>query len=79
MKVITHNICPPIPVRGADWAAYLDGQEESGPCGHGATELDAIVDLFWQTTNAAEERVVKEHMDAFEAALAAADDAAEDR
>lgn len=75
MKVITHNVCPPIPVRCADWAAYIDGTEEHGHCGHGATELDALVDLLWQTTNAAQELAVQERMDEVEAALAAADDA----
>jgi hypothetical protein len=75
MKIITHNVCPPIPVRCADWAAYFDGDEEDGPCGHGATELDAIIDLFWQTTDASRELAARERMDELEAALAAADDA----
>jgi hypothetical protein len=36
---------PPIPSRAYDWSAWVDGQEEHGPYGHGATEADAINDL----------------------------------
>lgn len=48
-KVITHNICPPIPVRSADWVAYYDGEEEDGPSGYGATEQQAIAALIDNT------------------------------
>lgn len=43
--MITSYVCPPIPWRGADWCAYLDGDEECGPYGFGATEADAVLDL----------------------------------
>jgi hypothetical protein len=45
MKIITSHDYPPIPVRHLDWSAYLDGQEETGPYGHGATEQEAIDNL----------------------------------
>lgn len=45
-KIVTEYVCPPIPVRGADWAAFFDGQEESGPVGYGETEAEAIEDLL---------------------------------
>lgn len=44
-KIITTHVCPPIPVRSFDWCAYLDGREEDGPKGWGATEAEAIADL----------------------------------
>ena len=43
--MITKFIYPPIPIRSFDWTAYLDGDEESGPYGYGATEAAAILDL----------------------------------
>jgi hypothetical protein len=49
MKVITQHICPPIPVRCADWAAWFDGKEEDGPCGLGSTKEEALQDLFDQS------------------------------
>jgi hypothetical protein len=61
-RVITHYICSPIPVRGADWPAYFDGCEEDGPYGHGATELDALEDLYWQVRTASEARAVAAKM-----------------
>lgn len=67
MKLILANICPPIPIRTYDWAAYFDGSEEDGPCGHGKTQMDALYDLLWQIVSAEEERVVQQHMDALEA------------
>lgn len=36
---------PPIPIRNADWSACIDGQEEDGPYGRGATKTQAIVEL----------------------------------
>lgn len=36
---------PPIPTRSHDWSAWIDGNEESGQIGHGATEAEAIADL----------------------------------
>ena len=45
MKIITHNIFPPIPDRTHDWCAYRDGEEENGNYGYGRTEQEAIADL----------------------------------
>lgn len=47
-RIVTSYDCPPIPWRGADWVAYRDGMEESGPYGRGPTEDDAIDDLLEQ-------------------------------
>lgn len=47
-RILTAHINPPIPVRQFDWAAWLDGDEEAGPTGTGATEADAIRDLQQQ-------------------------------
>lgn len=49
-KIITRNICPPIPMRQFDWCAYFDGDEESGRCGHGHTEVEAVADLVENCT-----------------------------
>ena len=43
-SVQTENVYPPIPIRGYDWMAYLDGHEE-GPSGWGETEQQAIASL----------------------------------
>ena len=45
-KVITRNVYPPIPDRRFDWTAYYDGEEESNHAGWGATEAEAIADLY---------------------------------
>lgn len=51
VKIITTHIYPPIPFRGCDWEAHLDGDEPtddgqwSGPRGFGATESEAIANL----------------------------------
>ena len=47
-KIVTDNICPPIPDRQFDWIAYFDGDEENGPCGYGPTEEAAVADLAEQ-------------------------------
>ena len=39
---------PPIPVRSHDWQAWLDGQEDGGAVGNGATEDAAVADLLAQ-------------------------------
>lgn len=39
---------PPIPIRTMDWSAWLDGREESGPTGRGASEDMAVADLLQQ-------------------------------
>jgi hypothetical protein len=45
MKIVTSHICPPIPIRSVDWCAWYDGQEETGFCGYGATEEEAVASL----------------------------------
>lgn len=45
MKIITDYVRPAIPVRGLDWCAFIDGQEEKGPYGWGDTEAEAIENL----------------------------------
>lgn len=37
---------PPIPIRTLDWCACVDGREEAGPCGYGATRDEAVTELF---------------------------------
>jgi hypothetical protein len=44
-KIRTNYDFPPIPIRSHDWSAWVDGSEESGPFGNGATEAEAIADL----------------------------------
>lgn len=46
MKVITTLDPKPIPVRFFDWEATFEGYDGSGPIGFGATEQDAIDDLY---------------------------------
>ena len=58
MKVTTHHICPPIPVRCADWVAHFDGREEDGPYGHGSTERAALRQLLWLTKTTDETKSV---------------------
>lgn len=45
MKIITQNICPPIPIRCYDWVAWYDGRED-WITGCGRTEKDAIDELI---------------------------------
>lgn len=37
-KLITSHVYPPIPDRSFDWCAYVEGDEEAGKYGYGATE-----------------------------------------
>jgi hypothetical protein len=39
---------PPIPARDCDWSAVVDGQEEYGPYGYGATQDGAVENLLSQ-------------------------------
>jgi hypothetical protein len=48
MKIVTNFVYPPIPERSMDWEAHLDGYEPGEPVGHGATEADAVAELFAQ-------------------------------
>ncbi len=45
-KIQTSHTYPPIPVRGFDWCAWFDGDEELGRYGYGPTEQEAIADLL---------------------------------
>jgi hypothetical protein len=44
-RIITSYIRPPVPSRRFDWAAWVDGREESGQVGYGATEAEALAEL----------------------------------
>lgn len=51
--VHTTHVYPPIPIRSFDWSAHFDGYDgapDAGfqPIGSGATEQEAIDDLFEQ-------------------------------
>ncbi len=48
IKVRTSHDYPPIPVRDMDWSAVDDNYDEGGHIGFGATEQEAIDDLFDQ-------------------------------
>ncbi len=48
IHIKTQHVFPPIPNRNFDWSACLDGREESGPYGQGATEHIAVADLVEQ-------------------------------
>lgn len=45
-RIVTTHEYPPIPLRGFDWCAYLDGDEELQRYGYGPSEDDAITDLL---------------------------------
>lgn len=45
-KLITSHVNPPIPNRGFDWCAYIEGDEEAGKYGYGATEEEAVADFI---------------------------------
>jgi hypothetical protein len=57
MKLITHHVFPPIPIRQFDWTAYDDnlGCEEGCPVGWGSTEAEATADLMAQLHERAQE------------------------
>ena len=45
MKIVTHHVYPPIPMRQFDWSAVTDDYEPEHPIGWGSTEAEAIADL----------------------------------
>jgi hypothetical protein len=47
-EIRTEYICPPIPIRNFDYTAWIDGEEEDGKHGYGATKQEAIDDLLTQ-------------------------------
>ena len=46
MCIVTRYNPPPIPPREFDLCAYIDGCEEEGAFGFGATEQEAVSDLL---------------------------------
>jgi hypothetical protein len=46
--LVVDFIYPPIPTRAFDWCVYVDGQEERGENGFGATREAAVADFFEQ-------------------------------
>ena len=58
MRILTNHDYPPIPIRTMDWSAWdddtydadcnQDGYFSTSPMGHGATEQQAIEDLWEQ-------------------------------
>lgn len=52
-KIETHFCKKPIPERHSDWSATSVDYEPGDPVGRGATEVEAIADLYWKL----EERV----------------------
>ena len=46
MKIVTNRVYPPIPDRGHDFCAYLDGFEEDQQYGWGRTKEAAIENLI---------------------------------
>ena len=55
IKIATSHIFPPIPFRGHDWLAWIDGEDE-GIEGRGETKEAAERDLMDQVELAEEER-----------------------
>lgn len=46
---MTIKLCydpPPIPSRSHDWTAWIDGEEETGPCGYGNSKVSAFRDFL---------------------------------
>lgn len=50
MRIVTENVCPPIPIRTHDWLAYVEGAKEWLK-GHGSTEALAIQNLIDKISN----------------------------
>jgi hypothetical protein len=46
VKIITSNVCPPIPSRKCDWIAYRADWDLGMPVGEGETEEAAKADLL---------------------------------
>lgn len=46
LTIIVDHVRPPIPYRGNDYSAHVDGREESQQYGWGATAGEAIADLI---------------------------------
>lgn len=61
-KLVTSNVFPPIPDRRFDWCAYIEGDEEAGKYGYGATEDEAVADFVetWAEEYEAEDAARRE-------------------
>lgn len=45
--IVTSHNRPPIPSRNFDWSAHVDELgADCSPCGHGATEAEAVAELI---------------------------------
>lgn len=47
-RIIIEWVLPPIPLRSADWRAWEDGTEETGPYGWGESATEALANLMEQ-------------------------------
>lgn len=45
-SIVTTYVNPPIPYVSGDYCAHIDGEEELGEYGYGATEQEAIDNLI---------------------------------
>lgn len=66
-KLVTSCQYPPIPDRRFDWIAHIDGDEESGNYGYGATEEAAIADWVENYAEEYEEQDARDRERAAEA------------
>jgi hypothetical protein len=46
LRIRTELVRPPVPDCRYDWAAWIDGEEESNIQGRGRTESDAVFELL---------------------------------
>ena len=46
LVIILTHVRPPIPFRGNDWSAHVDGDEETGRYGWGVSSGDALRNLI---------------------------------
>lgn len=60
MKIVTHNVCPPIPSRSFDWSATLDNYEPGDYVGKGPTKGSAVWDLLQNITPEAFDELMDE-------------------
>lgn len=56
-KIVAAPTHSPLPVRGHDFCAHYEGEEEAGNYGYGATEAEAIGDFIMNCQEAHDERL----------------------
>lgn len=56
-KIIASPTHSPLPVRGHDFCAHYEGEEEAGNYGYGATEEEAIADFIENCAEAHDDRL----------------------